>query len=251
MTSVTAFDDVVERHQGEVRGFLRRRLGSATLADEATQETFVRAYVRQDTLRDPHKMGAWLLGIARRVSAEARRGHRLVPVAELPDDALGVAPSPETEYLERETCGAVARAVDALGPERREALRLRVEDELAYDDIADRLGWTLAKVKNEIHRARRQLERALAAAVAIVALATTIPQLGVVSRGELGLLDDGVPACFESGMGAVAAVESSFGACLIASPLAAGERGDRGEAGDSGAVAQAALCLDATPLCGG
>ncbi len=237
MTSLTAFQDVVERHEGVVRGFLRRRLGNPALADEATQETFVRAYTRQDTLRDPTKTSAWLLGIARRVSAEARRGHlRALPVAELSDDALGLAPSPEAELLERERCGALARAVEELRPDRREALLLRVDDELGYDDIAARLGWTLAKVKNEIHRARRELERALAAGLAIVALAASVPQWGTVGSVEVALLDDSIPACFESGLGAAAATESSFRACLLASPLL---------------VDEPRACLDVLPVCGG
>lgn len=241
MSSATAFHDVVERHEGVVRGFLRRRLGNPTLADDATQETFIRAFAKQDTLRDPSKMGAWLLGIARRVSAEARRGpgQRLVPVADVPDDALGLAPSPEAQLLDRETCCTVARAVEALSPARREALRLRVEDELAYDDIASRLGWTLAKVKNEIHRARRELERAVAAGLAIIALVATVPPLARVDGGaglSLAALDDAVPACFESGLGAAAATESRFRACLLASPLLADEP---------------VSCLDVTPLCGG
>lgn len=234
---MTAFQDVVERHEGVVRGFLRRRLGNPALADEATQETFVRAYAKQETLRDPAKMGSWLLGIARRVSAEARRGHhRSIPVAEVADDALGLAPSPETELLDRESCGALARAVGELRADRREALLLRVDDELGYDDIASRLGWTLAKVKNEIHRARREIERAIAAGLAIVALAASAPQLGTIGNMEVALLDDSVPACFESGLGAAAATESSFRACLLASPLL---------------VDEPSACLDVLPVCGG
>jgi hypothetical protein len=53
--------------------------------------------------------------------------------------------------------------MEKLGVERRNALLLRVDEELGYDEIAARMGWSLAKVKNEIHRARVDL-RALVAA---------------------------------------------------------------------------------------
>lgn len=233
MTSAL-FQDVIERHGSDVRGFLRRRLRNPTLAEEAAQETFVRAYAKQDTLRDPAKMGAWLLGIARRVSAEAQRRQRLVPVAEVPEDGLGLAPSPETELLERETSDTLARAVARLGEGRREALRLRVEDELPYDDIAARLGWTLAKVKNELHRARRELERALAAGLVLVALGASVPRLGTLSV-EVSA-DGAAAACFDSAGATADMLEALVGACLIASPVLTEEP---------------RACVDETPVCGG
>jgi RNA polymerase sigma-70 factor (ECF subfamily) len=233
MTSAL-FQDVIERHGSDVRGFLRRRLRNPTLAEEATQETFVRAYAKHETLRDPAKMGAWLIGIARRVSAEAQRRQRLVPVGEVPEDSLGLAPSPETELLERETSDTLARAVARLGEGRREALRLRVEDELPYDDIATRLGWTLAKVKNELHRARRELERALAAGLVLVALGASVPRLGTLGA-EVGSEGAGA-ACFDSVGSTAAALESLVGACLLASPVLTEEP---------------RACVDETPVCGG
>jgi len=207
-----AFDLVMARHAGAVRGFLGRRLRDPALADEATQETFVRAYVRRDTLRDPARMGSWLLGIARRVSAELQRRRPMIPLHDVPEEALGAGRDVESAYLERESFTHLARAVASLGEARRAALLMRVDDELGYDDIATRLGWTLAKVKNEIHRARRELARAMAATAALLLLVMTVPQLAVI---EPVVANDAM-ACFESD---IALTETAHQACLIATPV--------------------------------
>jgi RNA polymerase sigma-70 factor (ECF subfamily) len=52
-------------------------------------------------------------------------------------------------------------ALRELGEERRAALLMRIDHGLGYGEIAAAMGWTLQKVKNEIHRARLQLRRSL------------------------------------------------------------------------------------------
>ena len=56
----------------------------------------------------------------------------------------------------------MAEALGELREERRAALLLRIDHGLAYEDIAQVMGWSLPKVKNEIHRARLKLRERLA-----------------------------------------------------------------------------------------
>lgn len=167
-----AFRALFEKYGPPVRRFLRDLLGDSD-ADEATQETFVRAYRCLPTLRETDKLLPWLLGIARNVFHEqlrARRGRALGPsigllaspglLAEEP--LVDTAPTPEGLLLGHEADRLLAEALALLSEERRAALLLRVDHGLDYEEIRTVLGWSLAKVKNEIHRARLELRARLA-----------------------------------------------------------------------------------------
>ena len=165
-----AFRALFEQHAPGVWRFLRDLYRDEAAADEATQETFVRAHGRLGTLRDEARLTSWLLGIARLVYLESRRsrGPHLDVAAEENEALLDTAlpmPSPEDLLLDRELEGLLARALGELREERRSALLLRIDHGLAYEDIAQVMGWSLPKVKNEIHRARLQLRERLAAHV--------------------------------------------------------------------------------------
>jgi len=158
---------VYAEHGPGIRRFLQGLLGDRAAADDALQETFARAFRRMDTLRDPARITPWLFGIARNVALEARKARRrigrlLEPEGEDRDDREGVeAHTPEAELLGREAASVVDRALDRLSTDRRAVLMLRLDHGLAYDDIAGLMGWTLGKVKIEIHRAREVLREEL------------------------------------------------------------------------------------------
>lgn len=145
-------------HGSRIHRFLRDLLGDATLAKDATQETFVRAYRKLGLLDPELNVAPWLFGIARNVSLELRkaraRAGRYIVAEEA--DAAGTA-CPEREYLGREALRVVGTALEQLPEERRAMLILRLDHGLSYDDIAVTMGCSLAKVKVEIFRAREVL----------------------------------------------------------------------------------------------
>jgi RNA polymerase sigma-70 factor (ECF subfamily) len=151
-----------------IHRFLRDLLGDATLATDATQETFIRAFRKVAELPPGTRLPPWVFGIARHVSLEFRRARgrfrRVVvesPEAVDEDPHDEGARSPEAELLDREALAVVQRALDRLSEERRAALLLRLDHGLAYDDIAQLMSWSLAKVKVEIFRARETLRATL------------------------------------------------------------------------------------------
>lgn len=149
----------------KIHRFLRDMLGDATLAKDATQETFVRAYTRLSALDPTLRVAPWLFGIATNVSLEMRRararaGRCFVSGTEADAPAAG---SPEHAFLEREALSIVGAALAELPEERRAMLLLRLDHGLSYDDIAVTMSCSLAKVKVEIHRARETLRAAKAA----------------------------------------------------------------------------------------
>ena len=156
-----AFRLLFERNVSGVRRFLGDLLKDSSAADEATQETFVRAHALLGRLKDRVRLQGFLLGIARNVAFEH---HRLGPTMEYVEDEATIdavlpAPDPESLMLDRELELQFAGALCALKPERRAALLMRVDHGLPYEEIAEAMGWSLPTVKNEIHRARLKLRQ--------------------------------------------------------------------------------------------
>lgn len=157
-----------EEHGARIHRFLRDLLGDAALAADATQETFTRAYRQLATFREGAAVAPWLFGIARNVSLEVRRARMraariMLPVsAEHPVDPPGPG-CPEKDLLAREALHVVDTALSALSDDRRAMLLLRLDHGLAYEEIASMMGFSLAKVKVEIFRAREALRSVMSA----------------------------------------------------------------------------------------
>ncbi len=164
-----AFRAIFDRYAAPVRRFLRDLLRDGPAADEATQETFVRAHQKISSIRAEDRLASWLFGIARNVYFEKRRELVTLELDQGDDsgqavliDAVLPTPSPEALLLDRELEQALADALEGISAPRRAALLLRIDHGLGYDEIAQVMGWSLPKVKNEIHRARLKLRMMLA-----------------------------------------------------------------------------------------
>ncbi len=150
-----------------IHRFLRDVLRDDALAADATQETFVRAFANPQVLADPERARPWLFGVARNVSLELRRARlrRSRVITEAPDAVRERAPSPhgcpEGACIEREEVALLDRALGELSEDRRAMLVLRLDHELSYEEIATAMGFSLAKVKVELHRARELLRAKL------------------------------------------------------------------------------------------
>jgi RNA polymerase sigma-70 factor (ECF subfamily) len=158
-----AFRALFERHAPAVRRFLRDLARDAAFADEATQETFVRAHARLATLRDDQRLRPWLLGIARRVVLEELRRRRpRVGVEAVAEQLADPVRSAEASLVAAEELALFRAALGRLSEERRAVLLLRLDHGLAYDEIAGVVGLSLAQVRNELHRGRQELRAHLA-----------------------------------------------------------------------------------------
>jgi RNA polymerase sigma-70 factor (ECF subfamily) len=155
-----AFSELYSRHVAEVHGWLRSRLEWA--ASDLTAETFARAWLNRERFRDQRDGSAlpWLLGIAAKLLADAVRRERIDTRARermgLPLDLAS-----EDGYAEVEARLSPRLALDqALGslPEHeRQALELRVVDELPYRRVAQRLAIRPAAARLRVSRALRRL----------------------------------------------------------------------------------------------
>ena len=169
---VRAADDefaaLYAQHGGRIHRFLSDLLGDRALASDATQETFVRAFRNREAFDGGRAIAPWLFGIARNVSLEMRRARHRARRVIAPTNDAGDAPeprvagSPESQLLGREALRVVGAAVERLSEERRAMLLLRLDHNLAYDEIASLMGFSVAKVKVEIFRAREVLRETMA-----------------------------------------------------------------------------------------
>ena len=122
--SIPPFERFYEEHRADVMRLLRRRLG-ADGAEDAFQETFLRALRAYRRLEHGEHLRAWVLTIAQNVALDALRRSR--PTQEL-EEAATVDPSPA--YTE------LAELTDGLGPKERAAVVLRYGYDLSYEQIA-------------------------------------------------------------------------------------------------------------------
>jgi RNA polymerase sigma-70 factor (ECF subfamily) len=150
------FHSLYERYAPDVYRFALYLSGDAALADDITQEAFVRAWVTPGEVRGG-TVKAYLLMIARNLyRAEGRRAARQVALPEaLPDRK----PGPEVDVGGRLELAAVLEALQALPEVDRAALLMHALDEVPYAGIAEVLGLSVAAVKVRVHRARIRLRR--------------------------------------------------------------------------------------------
>jgi RNA polymerase sigma-70 factor (ECF subfamily) len=133
-------------------------LGSQSDADEAVQETLLRAHRGMATYRGEGSVKAWLCGIARHVCAHVletrRRGREAL-------ELVPTAPEARDAFETRRRAGAVRDALDKLRPSEREALVLRFVADLGSREIGVALGIDDATARKRVSRALAKLRDVL------------------------------------------------------------------------------------------
>ena len=125
----------------------------------------MRAYVSLHTLRDEDKLATWLCGIARNVvrrffrsSATHRRIETVEAAAGMIEDQRG---APDKHLLNKEINEAVRAALMQLGEDKRVVFTLKVLQGRSYEEIAQITGFSVPKLKTDLHRAKIEMRRVL------------------------------------------------------------------------------------------
>ena len=149
-----AFRHIFDRWSRPLISFVYDMVGDRALAEDLTQETFVRAYKYLGALRDESKFSTWLFSIARNVAREhlrcAHSRSRKVAlddelVLELPDEN----PTPAGALLDKELNGVVQHALATLDEDKRLVFTLKVFQQRSYEEIAEITGFSVPKVKTD------------------------------------------------------------------------------------------------------
>jgi RNA polymerase sigma factor (sigma-70 family) len=136
-----------------------RALGQQDLAEEAAQQTFVRAWQAADQLDVDRDPAPWLATIAKRVAIDIYRREARRPALALtdvsPDDRSLVSLPPDLDTLD--AVWRVRQAIDALPEDEATIVRLHHLDGMTHTEISEQLGIAVGTVKSRSHRAHRKL----------------------------------------------------------------------------------------------
>ena len=159
-----AFRLIFERYSRPVISFIFDMVNDRSLAEELTQETFVRAYRAINTMRRDTKLSTWLFGIARNVARESLRARtRANSHLDIADksvmDLSDRKPAPVEGLLSKELNDVIRRSLAALDEDKRLVFTLKVLHQCSYEEIAAITGFSIAKLKTDLHRARAEMRR--------------------------------------------------------------------------------------------
>jgi RNA polymerase sigma-70 factor, ECF subfamily len=159
-----AFRLIFERYSRPVIGFIYDMVSDRELAEELTQETFVRAYRGIHGMNPETKLSTWLFGIARNVAHESLRARvRATRQVDLEDKAVldlsDNKPVPVERLLNKELNELIRSSLDALDDDKRMVFILKVFHQCSYEEIASITGFSLAKLKTDLYRARAEMRR--------------------------------------------------------------------------------------------
>jgi len=153
-----AFTTLVDRHAAACLRFATRMLGDRADAEDATQETLLRAYRALARYEDREAFRTWLFTIlvnrCRTAAARRARRGRLVVVDY---EAMGAA-AVGSGASAVEWRAEIHRALDALEPEQREAFLLKHVEQLGYDEMALVTGAGVSALKMRVKRACERLQ---------------------------------------------------------------------------------------------
>ncbi len=155
-----AFSELVDAYQVAVYNLCYRMLGDPYEAEDAAQETFLRAYKALKTFDRKRSFSTWLLSIAAHYCIDQLRRKRMNKTyfedseyLEIPDPG----PNPEASFSESEQQKRIRSLLDVLSETDRAAVIMFYWYEFSYEEIANALGLSSSAVKSRMHRARLQL----------------------------------------------------------------------------------------------
>jgi RNA polymerase sigma-70 factor (ECF subfamily) len=167
------FASFMRAHQNLVFSTAARIVANDAQAEDIAQEVFIKAYENFDALRTSETAGGWLRTVARNLSLNHAMRYRRrwrffseMGSANDEDDSdfeasLPGDDSPSSDVSDVQRSKLIEEALQSLPEKQRLPLVLFHFEEMSYEEIAQHLGVSLAKVKVDIHRARAALARSI------------------------------------------------------------------------------------------
>jgi len=157
-----AFGELVRRHYQGVVLIVTRMCGDTGLAEDATQEAFLRAWVNLPSFRPKGSLRNWLYRIAINAALDMLRRK---PEETLEDEEMLAIPDqgagPETTLIEKEQVALLLQAVKSLPEASRSVLVLREYGGLSYQEIASVLDVPVGTVMSRLNYARNRLRESM------------------------------------------------------------------------------------------
>jgi len=160
--NIEAFSSLVETYQRPVYNLCYRMLNNVEDAEDAAQETFLRAYNSMKRYDNNRPFGTWLLSIAAHYCIDQIRKRKMIfisidehPQLDVPDDI----PGPESMLSRKEIKIQLQEMLNTLNPVDRAAVVMYYWYDFSYEEIAEALTITQSALKSRLHRARRELSQ--------------------------------------------------------------------------------------------
>ncbi|MGD9175562.1 MAG: RNA polymerase sigma factor [Desulfobacterales bacterium] len=163
-----AFDQLIDRYQGDIYRMIYYRINSQMDAEDLTQDVFVRAYRSISRLREPQRFRSWLYTIAVNRINDYLRKKRVRSILKSSDEGPEIQPEAEErrdnpealeQVLKEDFWRQVNRIAKALSKMEREVFMLRFMDDLNITEIARILKKSESTVKTHLYRALAKFKK--------------------------------------------------------------------------------------------
>lgn len=155
-----AFELLVDRHYAVCLRFADRLIGNRADAEEAVQDTFVRAYRALGRYRDENRFRSWLFRIlVNRCRTQARRAARRQRIDALQSERFGTPVHEPARVADDELSPLLRSALASLPTAQREAVLLKHVEELSYEEMAVITGARISALKMRVKRGLETLSR--------------------------------------------------------------------------------------------
>ena len=156
----SAFGFLVDKYKGSVHALAYRKLGDFHIAEEITQDTFLKAYQKLSTLKDPARFPGWLYVIAARCCISWLRQNRLQ--TESFDSVKGeMSAQSWTKYADARVREEVHSALENLPESERTVLTLYYMAGMTCEEIGQFIGTSCGAIRDRLYRARIRLKEEL------------------------------------------------------------------------------------------
>ena len=162
-----AFAELVRRYQNRVHALAWRNTGDFHVAEEITQDTFLRAYKKLGSLKNPQLFAGWLYVIANRLCKTwlSKKAHEMQSLETVPTEELEAHTYSDYTAKQREEHASdvrvelVKRLLQKLPESERIVITLHYLAESSVKEISEFLGVSMNTVKSRLHRARKRLQK--------------------------------------------------------------------------------------------
>ena len=162
------FEELVNRYKNLVYSIILRQTKNNEDANDLAQDVFLKAYKSLASYTPAFKFSTWIMRITSNHIIDQHRKKKLETVsyeAYTEESGVGVAgasASPETAYLKKEETSRIGRILADLPEMYKVPVVLYHQEGLSYQEISDKIGEPISKVKNRIFRGRKMLKSLLA-----------------------------------------------------------------------------------------
>ena len=151
-------EDVHERFDAGLRGFVAARIGNSDSAEDVVQDVYLKIQARIGTIEDEERVGAWVFRVARNAVYDFYRTRK--PTQRL-DEILSTTADPAEDEADQRLLKTVRDMLEGLPPEQRAAIYLTEYEGMTQKDLARELGISVSGAKSRVQRARARLKALL------------------------------------------------------------------------------------------